>query len=74
MFYQSPGHKWQHGDPHHGGLEQHEDVWHGCWVRSNYQHHKQLGNLCNLSMHNMVNYVRSQMHQQTPTIIYSFII
>ena len=45
MFYQSPGHKWQHGDPHHGGLEQHEDVWHGCWVRSNYQHHKQLGKL-----------------------------
>ena len=39
----APGHERQHGHPHPGGLQQHEDVRHGRRVRSHHQHHQQFG-------------------------------
>ena len=39
------GYEWQHRDPHHGRLQQHEDVRPRGRVRRHHQHDKQLGKL-----------------------------
>ena len=37
------GHQRVHGDPHPGGLRQHQDVRHGRGVRGGHQHQQQAG-------------------------------